>query len=155
MKAGSEATSSAAIPALAVSVHTARPSVTPSAVAAPHARPPSSALRTVSAVSGPGVVIVSAATPTNASSACIVRSPWQPQGCDRARVIRWPQAGDLVRRTVPDDPGLDRRQRRAAHDVIDVALELRRRVVELLVLAVRGRSFLERVDEAAGANGLV
>ena len=74
MNAGSEATSSAAIPALAVTVHTARPSDTPSAVAIPHARPPSSALRTVSAVSGPGVVIVRAATPTNAISASIVSS---------------------------------------------------------------------------------
>jgi hypothetical protein len=67
--AGSEATSSAAMPALAAAVHTASPRATPAAVATPAARPPSSALRTVSAVSGPGVTMTRAATPTKAQSA--------------------------------------------------------------------------------------
>ena len=69
--AGSEATSSAARPALAAAVHTASPRATPAAVATPAPRPPSSALRTVSAVSGPGVTITRAATPTKAHSAPI------------------------------------------------------------------------------------
>jgi hypothetical protein len=69
--AGSEATSSAAMPTLAASVQVARPIVTPAAVATPQARPPSSTLRTVSAVSGPGVTITRAATPANASTAPI------------------------------------------------------------------------------------
>jgi hypothetical protein len=69
--AGSEATSSAARPTLAATVHTASPATTPAAVATPAPRPPSSALRTVSAVSGPGVTITRAATPTKAHTASI------------------------------------------------------------------------------------
>ena len=60
-----------AVEALAASVHVACPIATPAAVATPEARPPSSTLRTVSAVSGPGVTITRAATPTNAHSAAI------------------------------------------------------------------------------------
>src|SRR5215207_2897115 len=151
--AGSEATSSAAMPTLAAMVHTAWPSTTPSAVAAPHARPPRSALRTVSAVSGPGVTMTSAATPTNAHNASI-RSCWQAQGRDGARVVRRPQARDPVGRPVAHDLGPDRPQRGAAHDAVDVALELRRRVVELLVLAGGGGRLLERVDEPRAPDRL-
>ena len=66
--AGSDATSSAATPALAATAHTAWPSTTPHAVRTPARRPPPSVLRTVSAVSWPGVTITTIATPRNASS---------------------------------------------------------------------------------------
>jgi len=54
------------------------------AVAIPARRPPSSALRTVSAVSGPGVTITRAATPTNAHSAPIYK--------DVPLIDCWPRA---------------------------------------------------------------
>ena len=68
MNAGSEAASSAAIPTADASVHTACPDETPSAVKIPARRPPSSELRIVSAVSGPGVTITIADTPRKAAS---------------------------------------------------------------------------------------
>ena len=68
MNAGSDATSSAATPALAASAHTAWPQTTPAAVRMPAGRPPASVLRSVSAVSWPGVAMTTAATPMNAIS---------------------------------------------------------------------------------------
>jgi hypothetical protein len=68
MKAGSEATRSAAIPALAASVQQAWPDETPTAVKIPARRPPSSVFRIVNAVSWPGVTMTSAETPRKARS---------------------------------------------------------------------------------------
>src|SRR4029453_4452705 len=62
------AISRATRPAEVARAQIARPVETPSAVARPAARPPSRALRTVMAVSGPGVQITSAAMPTKAMS---------------------------------------------------------------------------------------
>ena len=66
-KAGSEAASSAAIPAAVASVQAACPPETPTAVKIPARLPPSSVFRIVSAVSGPGVMITIAETPRNAA----------------------------------------------------------------------------------------
>lgn len=63
-KTGSLATSSATSPRLVANAQIDRPVATPNAVSKPPARPPSKVLRMVSAVSGPGVQITSAATPT-------------------------------------------------------------------------------------------
>lgn len=67
-KTGSEATSSAATPALVASAQTAWPVATPSAVKTPLRRPPTSVLLIVSAVSGPGVTITSKDTARKAAS---------------------------------------------------------------------------------------
>ena len=67
-KAGSDAWISSAIPKLVASVQTACPMATPAAVATPQRRPPAKALRTVRAVSGPGVQITITETPRKASS---------------------------------------------------------------------------------------
>lgn len=67
-KTGSDARSNATTPALAATAQVRIPSVTPAAVAMPLARPPEIVLRTMSAVSGPGVQITTAETPTNAKS---------------------------------------------------------------------------------------
>ena len=61
-KAGSEAASSAAIPAAVANVQTACPLETPIAVKTPARRVPRSEFRIVSAVSGPGVTITIAET---------------------------------------------------------------------------------------------
>jgi hypothetical protein len=63
---GSDATSSAVIPALAASAQIASPLETPSAVNTPPRNPPAIAERTVTAVSGPGVVITSSERPMKA-----------------------------------------------------------------------------------------
>ena len=68
MKAGSDAASSAAIPAAVASVQIACPLETPTAVNTPARRPPRSEFRIVSAVSGPGVTITIAETPRKAAS---------------------------------------------------------------------------------------
>src|SRR5690606_35072213 len=67
-KAGSDAAMSPAMPRLAATVHTARPSATPAAVHTPLRRPPENALRTVRTVSGPGVQITTTDTPMKAIS---------------------------------------------------------------------------------------
>jgi hypothetical protein len=54
------------MPRLVAKAQTAWPTETPSAVKMPPARPPSRVLRTVTAVSGPGVMMTSADTPRNA-----------------------------------------------------------------------------------------
>src|SRR3954452_12990403 len=66
--AGADARSRPATPALAATVQTASPSDPPAAVQIPPRRPPARALRTVSAVSGPGVQITMTDTARNASS---------------------------------------------------------------------------------------
>ena len=66
--AGSDAWISSAIPKLVATVQTACPMATPAAVATPQRRPPAKALRTVRAVSGPGVQITITETPTKATS---------------------------------------------------------------------------------------
>ena len=66
-KAGSDALSSVTTPALAATVHVARPSATPAAVAIPLRRPPESVFRIVSAVSCPGVQMTTTDTATNAA----------------------------------------------------------------------------------------
>src|SRR5437016_9969891 len=53
----SDATSSATMPALVASTQTACPTTMPNAVKMPPLRPPMMVLRTVSAVSGPGVTM--------------------------------------------------------------------------------------------------
>ena len=68
MKAGCEATSKAASPALAASAHVSCPLTTPSAVKTPPRRPPASAFRIVSAVSWPGVTMTRSETPRNAAT---------------------------------------------------------------------------------------
>jgi hypothetical protein len=56
------------MPKLVATVHTAWPVATPAAVATPPRRPPARALRTVRAVSGPGITITISETPRKASS---------------------------------------------------------------------------------------
>src|SRR5215831_16907968 len=62
------------MPALVASAQIACPVATPSAVAMPPARPPSSALRIVIAVSGPGVTITRIEMPRNARNDSIIVS---------------------------------------------------------------------------------
>src|SRR5262245_11324930 len=62
------------MPALVASAQIVSPVATPSAVNTPPARPPSSVLRTVTAVSGPGVARMTKETPTNARNDVIGRS---------------------------------------------------------------------------------
>ena len=65
---------SATIPALVAIAQIVRPLATPSAVKMPPARPPNSVLRMVMAVSGPGVMITTSATPTRQGTrSCRVR----------------------------------------------------------------------------------
>jgi hypothetical protein len=65
-KTGSEATRRATMPTLVASAQIACPAATPSAVRTPPRRPPSSVLRMVSAVSGPGVAMTRIEMPGNA-----------------------------------------------------------------------------------------
>ena len=53
---------------------TVRPWTTPTDVARPHVRPPRSVLRVVSAVSGPGTMMTTAAMPMKVSSAPIAHA---------------------------------------------------------------------------------
>src|SRR5215211_3310365 len=97
--AGSEAWMSSATPTLAATVQTAWPVATPAAVATPARRPPARALRTVRAVSGPGVQMTTAETPRKASSWPSTRPALAGDGRDRP--------GQLVEvgQVVPGDLG--------------------------------------------------
>jgi hypothetical protein len=72
---GSEAASRATAPRLLANTQSAWPQTTPSAVKAPPRPPPSRLVRTVSAVSGPGVMITSAEMPRKASSGPVIARP--------------------------------------------------------------------------------
>ncbi len=67
VKSGCDAATSAAMPAAAASVQKAMPVTMPAAVRTPFTRPPTSVLRTMSAVSGPGVQITTAEIPMKAA----------------------------------------------------------------------------------------
>src|SRR2546425_3294214 len=71
---GSEATMSAARPALVATVQTNCPLATPQAVRTPDRRPPASVLRIVNAVSWPGVTMTRMETPRNAARLTAITS---------------------------------------------------------------------------------
>src|SRR2546425_2613507 len=71
---GSEATMSAARPALVATVQTNCPLATPAAVRTPDRRPPTSVLRMVNAVSWPGVMMTRMETPRNAARLTAITS---------------------------------------------------------------------------------
>src|ERR1700682_1141387 len=75
MNAGSEAVSNAARPALVARAQVTWPVETPMAVNTPLLRPPSSVLRMVNAVSGPGVTMTSAETAVKAARSTISNRP--------------------------------------------------------------------------------
>src|SRR4029453_2726805 len=100
---------------LAGSAQTAWPVEIPSAVRMPARRPPSSVLRTVTAVSGPGVMMTTADTPRNARKDVIIaRSAPLPPHSVACRARRWQPTPFLTWEPLPpcrvDLPDCQRRE---------------------------------------------
>ena len=75
MNASTDVATTAATPRAASTAQASTPSEFPHVVRSACPRPPAAALRTTSAVAGPGVIVSTAATGTKASSISITRRP--------------------------------------------------------------------------------